>query len=49
MISGPTERTVDDFWLMIWEQNPSGIVMVTKVFEMTKVTTTKISESETKE
>ena len=49
VISGPTERTVDDFWLMIWEQNPSGIVMVTKVFEMTKVTTTKISESETKE
>ena len=48
VISGPTERTVDDFWLMIWEQNPSGIVMVTKVFEMTKVTATKISESETR-
>ena len=36
-ISGPIERTVDDFWLMIWEQKPSGIVMVTKLFELTRV------------
>ena len=34
---GPTEKTVDDFWLMLWEQNPSGIVMVTKVVEITRV------------
>ncbi|CAG8669087.1 5089_t:CDS:1 [Acaulospora colombiana] len=27
---GPTEKTIDDFWLMVWEQNSYVIVMLTK-------------------
>ncbi|XP_067947048.1 receptor-type tyrosine-protein phosphatase kappa-like [Watersipora subatra] len=34
---GPfTNETVADFWLMIWEQRPSAIVMVTRAIENTK-------------
>ncbi|KAF6028135.1 hypothetical protein EB796_013568 [Bugula neritina] len=34
---GPQERTVDDFWLMIWQQKAKGIVMVTNIIEGGKV------------
>ena len=39
-ITGPfTDPVVYDFWLMIWQQKPSAIVMVTKAIENTKVRT----------
>jgi len=31
------KATVDDFWLMIWQQRPKAIVMVTNVIEDRKV------------
>ena len=31
--TGPTKHTVDDFWRMLWEQEVSIVVMVTKVYE----------------
>ncbi|XP_067941765.1 receptor-type tyrosine-protein phosphatase epsilon-like [Watersipora subatra] len=35
---GPfTDAVVKDFWLMIWQQKPSAIVMVTKAVENSKV------------
>ncbi|XP_072020551.1 receptor-type tyrosine-protein phosphatase alpha-like isoform X2 [Amphiura filiformis] len=30
---GPREDTVNDFWRMVWEQNSTTIVMLTKCFE----------------
>jgi receptor-type tyrosine-protein phosphatase R len=30
---GPLSNTVDDFWLMVWEQEVSVVVMVTGIFE----------------
>ena len=37
-ITGPfTDPVVYDFWLMIWQQKPSAIVMVTNAIENTKV------------
>ncbi|KAF6035941.1 PTPRM [Bugula neritina] len=30
---GPMKATVDDFWLMIWQQRPKAVVMVTNVIE----------------
>lgn len=34
---GPTEETVFDFWRMVWQENVSCIVMLTKTFDFTKV------------
>ena len=34
---GPMVGTVNDFWRMIWEQNVSTIVMLTKLIEDNKV------------
>ncbi|XP_067942989.1 receptor-type tyrosine-protein phosphatase epsilon-like [Watersipora subatra] len=35
---GPfTDAVVEDFWLMIWQQQPSAIVMVTRAIEQTKM------------
>jgi protein tyrosine phosphatase len=34
---GPTEDTVFDFWRMVWQENVSCIVMLTKTFDFTKV------------
>lgn len=34
---GPTEETVFNFWRMIWQENVSAIIMLTKVFDFTKV------------
>lgn len=34
---GPTETTVNDFWRMIWQENASCIVMLTKTFDFIKV------------
>ncbi|KAF6028141.1 hypothetical protein EB796_013539 [Bugula neritina] len=33
---GPTAATIDDFWLMIWQQKTSSVVMVTNVVEERK-------------
>ena len=34
LILGPLEKTVDDFWLMVYQQNSSIIVMLCNCFEM---------------
>ncbi|XP_055320351.1 receptor-type tyrosine-protein phosphatase U isoform X2 [Sitodiplosis mosellana] len=34
---GPTEETVNDFWRMVWQENVSAIIMLTKTFDFTKV------------
>lgn len=30
---GPTEKTINDFWRMVWQERPSFIVMLCKVVE----------------
>lgn len=37
MSQGPTEETVFDFWRLVWQENVSCIVMLTKTFDFTKV------------
>lgn len=37
MTQGPTEETVLDFWRMVWQENVSAIIMLTKTFDFTKV------------
>nr|XP_023029918.1 receptor-type tyrosine-protein phosphatase T-like [Leptinotarsa decemlineata] len=34
---GPTEETVTDFWRMVWQENASCIVMLTKTFDFIRV------------
>ena len=34
---GPTEETVNDFWRLVWQENVSAIIMLTKTFDFTKV------------
>lgn len=34
---GPTEDTVTDFWRLVWQENVSAIIMLTKTFDFTKV------------
>lgn len=34
---GPTEETADSFWRMVWQENVSAIIMLTKTFDFTKV------------
>ncbi|KAG5874202.1 hypothetical protein JTB14_036911 [Gonioctena quinquepunctata] len=36
-IDGPTEETVTDFWRMVWQENASCIVMLTKTFDFIRV------------
>jgi len=31
--AGPIEKSLDDFWMMVWMQNANRIVMVTKLIE----------------
>ena len=33
---GPMSNTIHDFWLMIWTENVSSIVMITKLIERNK-------------
>ncbi|CAD5210722.1 unnamed protein product [Bursaphelenchus okinawaensis] len=33
---GPTEKTVNDFWRMIWQEKCQGILMLTEVMELGK-------------
>ena len=33
---GPMSNTIGDFWLMIWNENVSCIVMITKLIERNK-------------
>ena len=35
-IPGPLEKTVDDFWLMIYQQNSSMVVMLCNCVEMNR-------------
>src|SRR5436305_791140 len=30
---GPLSKTIDDFWLMVWEQNCGVVVMLTQILE----------------
>ena len=34
---GPISNTINDFWRMIWEQNITTIVMLTRLIEDAKV------------
>jgi len=37
LLSGPTEHMVNDFWLMVWQQNVEKIVMLTNPIETGQV------------
>ena len=34
---GPNERTLNDFWRMMWKERSPCIVMLTKTFDFIKV------------
>lgn len=34
---GPKENTLDDFWLMIWQEDVKQVIMLTNLMEGTKV------------
>ena len=36
-LKGPTQKTLNDFWRMIWQENCATIVMLTNLVEMGKV------------
>jgi len=36
---GPTENTVTEFWRMVWQEQASCIVMLTKTFDFIRVRT----------
>lgn len=37
MSTGPKQKTVNDFWKMVWQKNVVQIVMLTNLMEGTKV------------
>lgn len=43
---GPTENTVTEFWRMVWQEQASCIVMLTKTFDFIKVKVTRARKSE---
>lgn len=36
LTQGPTDRTINDFWRMVWQEKPKYIVMLCKVLENNK-------------
>lgn len=36
-LTGPTQNTVEDFWLMVWQEHVEQIVMLTNLKEGPKV------------
>lgn len=39
IFAGPKQNTVQDFWLMIWQEDVKQVVMLTNLMEGTKVIT----------
>ena len=36
-LQGPLDSTVNDFWVMVWQEKSPGIVMLTKTFDYIRV------------
>jgi len=34
---GPKELTVEDFWRLVWQEQPAAVVMLTRTFEFIKI------------
>lgn len=43
---GPLQNTIRDFWLMIWQENVSQIVMLTNIMEGNKVILTIVASNQ---